>query len=81
MPKKDGFLYEKMCDRELILEIIRTGTRGKRKRWDVKKVVADPEGYADKLLKMLEDDGSLTVLTADGQSHRVFSGEVSVRPI
>ena len=55
MPKKVGFLYEKMCDRELILEIIRTGTRGKRKRWDVKKVVADPEGYADKLLKMLED--------------------------
>ena len=35
----------------------------------------------DAVATAVEDDGSLTVLTADGQSHRVFSGEVSVRPI
>lgn len=55
MPKRVGYLYEKMCDRELILRTIRESTRGKRNRRDVKDVIANPEKYADNLLRMLED--------------------------
>ena len=53
MPKKVGYLYDRMCDKDLIRTAIREGTRGKRKRWDVKEVLADVEGYVDKAYEML----------------------------
>ena len=40
----------------------------------------DGQAY-DAVATAIEDDGALTVLTDDGRSLRVFSGEVSVRPI
>ena len=53
MPKKVGFLYEKMCDKELIRAAIITGTKGKRHRKDVKIVLADIDGYVEKAYRML----------------------------
>lgn len=53
MPKKVGFLYERMCDRDMIRAAIREGTRGKKKRWDVKKVLDDEEGYVERAYTML----------------------------
>lgn len=55
MPKKVGYLYDKMCDLELIRQTIVEGTRGKRKRHDVKKVWADVDGYAERTYQMLID--------------------------
>lgn len=53
MPKKVGFLYEKMCDRDLIRSAIMIGTKGKRRRKDVRKVLADVDGYVEKTYQML----------------------------
>lgn len=53
MPKRIGYVYDRMCDKEMIRAAIREGTRGKRKRWDVKKVLADVDGYVDKAYEML----------------------------
>ena len=53
MPKKVGHLYEKMCDKELIRFAIKEGSKGKRKRWDVKAGLADVDGYVDKVYDLL----------------------------
>lgn len=53
MPKKVGYLYEKMCDRELIRSAIIKGSKGKKKRWDVKIVLADVDGYVEKIYALL----------------------------
>lgn len=49
MPKRIGYLYEKLCDRKLIRAAIITGSRGKRKRRDVIRVLKDVDGYAEKM--------------------------------
>lgn len=53
MPKRIGHLYEQMFDRDLIRRAIAEGTKGKRGRWDVEKVLADVDGYAEKMRSML----------------------------
>ena len=53
MPKKVGFLYEKMCDKELIRAAIMAGTKGKRHRKDIVRVLDDVDGYVEKMYRML----------------------------
>lgn len=53
MPKRVGYLYKTMCDKELIRLAIREGSKGKRKRWDVKEVMQDEEGYIEKVYELL----------------------------
>ena len=56
MPKRVGCLYERMLDLELIRTIIVTGSKGKRHRRDVKEVLSDVDGYAEKVLFLLKND-------------------------
>ena len=53
MPKRVGYLYERMLDKEVIRSCIITGSRGKRKRKDVIEVLSDVDGYTDKVYKLL----------------------------
>ena len=53
MPKRVGYLYERMFDKEVIRSCIVTGSRGKRKRQDVKEVLSDVDGYTEKVYKLL----------------------------
>lgn len=53
MPKRVGYLYERMLDKEVIRNCIITGSRGKRKRQDVKEVLSDVDGYTEKVYKLL----------------------------
>ena len=53
MPKRVGHLYEKMCDKDMIRLAIKEGSRGKRKRRDVKYVLADVDKYVDKVYALL----------------------------
>lgn len=53
MPKKVGFLYDKMCDRDLIRTAIMEGTKGKRGRKDIDRVLADVDGYVEKTYQLL----------------------------
>ena len=56
MPKRVGYLYERMLDKEMIRSCIITGSRGKRKRQDVKEVLNDVDGYAEKVYKLLTEE-------------------------
>lgn len=56
MPKRVGNLYERMLDLELIKTVIISGSKGKRKRKDVKEVLSDVDGYADIVLFLLKND-------------------------
>ena len=53
MPKRVGYLYERMLEKEVIRSCIITGSRGKRKRQDVKEVLSDVDGYTEKVYKLL----------------------------
>lgn len=53
MPKRVGYLYERMLDKEVIRSCIITGSRGKRKRQDVKEALSDVDGYTEKVYKLL----------------------------
>lgn len=54
MPKRVGYLYDKMVNRDMIRLAILRGSKGKRTRWDVKDVVADVDGYVEKMYSILE---------------------------
>lgn len=56
IPKRVGFLYEKMLDRAFITETIRLVANGKKKRRSVRRVLANIDAYAEKLLVMLQTD-------------------------
>lgn len=56
IPKRVGFLYEKMLDRAFITETIRLVANGKKKRRSVRRVLANIDAYAEKLLVMLRTD-------------------------
>ncbi len=55
MPKRVGFLYDIMEDRDFIRRCIKKGARGKKKRKDVQKVLSDIEGYTDKMLLIVQE--------------------------
>lgn len=54
MPKRVGYLCEKMLDKNLIRKVIIEGSKGKRKRHDVKEVLSDVEKYTDKVYDLLK---------------------------
>ena len=56
IPKRVGFLYEKMLDRAFITETIRLAANGKKKRRSVRRVLANIDAYTEKLLVMLRTD-------------------------
>ena len=54
MPKRKGFLYEWMCDKEHIHAAIVFGAKGKHNRNDVKRVLADVDGCTDRVYDLLQ---------------------------
>lgn len=55
MPKRVGFLYDKLLDKEFIKKCILKGAQKKSKRWDVAMVKADLDLYIDKMYNMVKD--------------------------
>lgn len=53
MPKRVGFLYEKMADKGLIREAILSGARHKRRRYDVSRVLKKLDSYVDKTYDLI----------------------------
>ena len=43
MPKRVGFLYEKMCDKDMIRLAIINSSKNKRHRHDVQRVIGNME--------------------------------------
>lgn len=55
-PKKAGFLYDKMMDRDFIRTVILDAAKGKRKRREVRRVLANLDDYVEKTYDMLESE-------------------------
>lgn len=55
MPKRVGFLYDRMADRDFIRRCIVKAARGKGRRRDVRQVLGDVDGYTEKMVKIIED--------------------------
>jgi hypothetical protein len=53
MPKKVGFLYDKMKDRGFIRITIIEAAKGRHKRADIAPVMADLDGYVEKTYEMI----------------------------
>lgn len=53
MPKKVGFLYDKMVDRDFIRRVILEAAHGRRNRHDVKPVMDDLDKYVEKAYQMV----------------------------
>lgn len=80
MPKKVGFLYERMCDRNAIRKAIMEGTKGKRKRKDVQAVLSDADGCVEKAYQLLVTQSyeptapkSKVIFDKSSQKRRVIS--------
>lgn len=56
MPKRVGFLYDKMLDRDFIRETILLAAEHKHKRFDVKPVLRNLEYYVEKTYNMLLEE-------------------------
>jgi hypothetical protein len=55
-PKKAGFLYDKMMDRDFIRIVILDAAKGKRKRREVRRVLANLDDYVEKTYDMLKSE-------------------------
>jgi len=55
MPKRVGFLYDKLLDKEFIKKCIIKGAKKKSKRWDVAFVKADIDFYVDKMYNIVKN--------------------------
>lgn len=53
MPKRVGFLYQRMCDKELIRTAIINASDHKRHRHDVQKVILHLDKYVEKTYELL----------------------------
>lgn len=56
MPKRIGFLYEKMADKPYIRRVILDAARGKRKRREVRRVLSNLDEYVDKTYEMVASE-------------------------
>ena len=56
MPKRVGFLYEKMVDKDFIRATIIRASRRKRKRRDVRRVLKNLDDYVDRTYEMVKSE-------------------------
>lgn len=75
MPKRVGYLYEKMLDKDLISWVIVEGSKGKRKRHDVRKVLKDVPGYTDRIYKLIKDRSYIPTKPKNVLIHDKSSGK------
>ena len=69
MPKRKGFLYEWMCDKEHIREAIVFGAKDKHDRRDVRRVLADVDGFTDRVYDLLQTQ---TFTPAQPKKRKIF---------
>lgn len=53
MPKRVGYLYDKMVDREFIRAVILDASKGRRNRKDIARVMADLDGYVERTYELV----------------------------
>lgn len=68
MPKRIGFLYEKMADKGFIRRVILEASRGKRKRREVRRVLKNLDEYVDKTYDMIVSESFVPTRRKSGKS-------------
>lgn len=53
MPKRVGYLYDKMVDRDFIRSVIQEAAKGRRNRRDIAHVLVDLDGYVEKTYELV----------------------------
>lgn len=56
MPKRVGYLYDKMVDRDFIRAVIQEAAKGRRSRKDIAPVLADLDGYVEKTYELVASE-------------------------
>ena len=54
MPKRVGYLYDKMLDRDFIKQTIHKAAKGRTKRRDIAKVLRNLDDYVERTYELLE---------------------------
>ena len=53
MPKRVGYLYDKMVDRDFIRAVILEAAKGRHSRKDIARILADLDGYVEKTYEIV----------------------------
>ena len=53
MPKRVGYLYDKMVDRDFIRAVILEAAKGRQSRKDIARILADLDGYVEKTYEIV----------------------------
>lgn len=56
MPKRVGFLYDKMLDKDFIRKVILKASKGRKNRYDIKPIIKDLDKYVDKTYDLLKEN-------------------------
>ena len=75
MSKRKGHLYELMLNKTLIKSVILKGSVGKKKRNDVKTVLADVDGYTDKIYNLVKTESYIPTTPRRKIIHDASSGK------
>lgn len=54
--KRKGNLYDKMCDKQLVITAIENASHGKRHHSHVRRILREKDRYAEKILQMLQTE-------------------------
>lgn len=76
MPKRVGYLYEKMLDRDFIRGTILKAARGRTKRRDIAKVLQDLDGHVGRTFDLLRTDTYSPSIPKERDIYDVSSGKV-----
>ena len=75
MPKRIGFLYEKMEDKGFIRRVILEASRGKRKRREVRRVLKNLDEYVDKTYEMIVSESFVPTPPKERETDFKFCAE------
>lgn len=78
IPKRKGYLYEKMLDKEQIRFIIQEAARGKTNRREVRRVLKNLDLYVDKTYEMLATESFKPSVPHEKEIYDVSSQKVRI---
>lgn len=78
MPKRVGYLYCTMLNKDLIRAAIIAGAKNKRKRSDVQRVMENIDYYVDKLYDILQSDSFIPTKPKSREINDGRSGKIRV---
>lgn len=76
MPKRVGYLYNKMLNRDFIKQTIHKAAKGRTKRRDIAKVLRNLDDYVERTYELLTTDTYVPSIPRERDIYDVSSGKV-----